>query len=112
MAWETRGGRRYYYRPKRVGKRVIKEYYGCGCAAEIAEQADAEVRAQRQAAAEELRNVKALLAPLDEQMAALDRGCRILMEATLYAAGFHRYNYMWRRRHGRSITGPADPGNG
>ena len=50
MAWETRpNGKRYFYMGRRVNGRVVKEYYGCGPAAILAEQ-QLEMRKQQRLA--------------------------------------------------------------
>jgi hypothetical protein len=49
MAWEAReGGGRYYYRARREGGRVIKEYVGTGEVAEIVAHAEETLRRHRQ----------------------------------------------------------------
>ena len=35
MGWEYRGGNRYFYNARRVGRRVVKEYVGGGLVAEL-----------------------------------------------------------------------------
>jgi hypothetical protein len=44
VAWEERGGRRYYYRSVRRGGRVVKEYVGTGPLTEATVQLDEEDR--------------------------------------------------------------------
>ena len=106
MAWESRASGKYYYRSIRTfDGRVVKSYFGNGLAAGMAAELDAEARARRRAEADAVAAERARLAPPDAAMAALDAACRLTMEATLVAAGFHRFNYAWRRRravlHGR-----------
>jgi hypothetical protein len=99
MGWETRWKRRYYYRARRIGNRVGKEYFGSGPAAELAASLDAEARRQRQQEQQELRQVKDRLGPLDRAMQALDDGCRQLTAAVLYDEGYYQHSYgQWRRR--------------
>jgi hypothetical protein len=111
MAWERREGRVYYYRSRRVEGRVAKDYFGSRHEAEMAEQADVESRERRLAESQELSKTRAILAPLDQQMAALDRACDTLKRATLVAAGFYEHNYAWRRRRGRSTRDHDDSGD-
>ena len=99
MAWEARGGRRYYTRTRKVQGRFVRSYIGGGAAGELAAAADALRRADRRAAAEarraEAASWQAALAPLRE----LCRVADVMARAALLAAGFHRHDRgQWRRR--------------
>lgn len=101
MAWERRkrgGGNRYYYRSRRVGGRVVKEYLGRGAAAEAvathqeARRVEREKQQATQAAAE---------APLVNASLALIRFGALahdLFRAVLVANGYHLHQGEWRRR--------------
>ena len=102
MAWETRRGRRYYYRSVRRGGRVVKEYFGTGRVAELCAQLDAltlERRAiERQDRAAERDRCDALEARTLELIELTDA----LVAATLTVAGYHRHDRgAWRRRRDR-----------
>ena len=100
MGWERRrNGSRYYYRARKIGGRVVKEYVGTGPEAELAAAQDADTRAGRAAASAARRTTRAgfdsLDAPLDAFAAALDS----LTRAGLLLAGYHRHHGgEWRRR--------------
>lgn len=87
MGWERRGQKRYYYRTRRVGRRVVKDYVGSGDAAALAAQLDAWSRQQRKARREGEHKARAdyesALAPLDALAANVDA----LQRAVLYKAG-------------------------
>ncbi len=104
MSWERRqrgAGRRYYYRAERRGKRVVKQYVGAGSEAERAAQADAEVRAEREAERGRVLNAAMKLAPAEAITREMDEVLIVLSHAALYAAGFHQVNYQWRLRRAR-----------
>lgn len=99
MAWEQRGGRRYYYRSVREGGRVRKQYYGSGEAALLAITDASRRRQEKMEAAQALTALQAKLTPLDGVSDRLDAGCDLLMQAVLMVAGYHRRNHgAWRRR--------------
>lgn len=102
MGWEPRNGGVYFYRAARRDGRVVRTYLGNGAAAALAAEIDAEAKARRRAEAEALAAERARLAPADGVMAALDRACRLVLEAALLADGYRRRNYSrWRRRRVR-----------
>jgi hypothetical protein len=95
MGWE----RGYYYRVRKVGGRVAREYVGTGRVAELAAQLDALERERRQREALAVRQQKAGLAALDADQEALTRATDLLARAALLAAGFHRHKRgEWRKR--------------
>ena len=99
MAWERRRRGVYFYRSKRVGGRVVKEYYGKGTIGALAADLAEEGRARRAEDAAALRAEQACLEALDRPPAALDRACALLVTASLTAAGYRRWNFgPWRRR--------------
>jgi hypothetical protein len=101
MAWEKRGDRKYYYRARRVGRRVVKEYVGTGPAAEAAAGADAERRAARAAKQRAEQQLREAYSTAAEQVAAFGSQVSLLMEAELLAAGYHRHDRgTWRKRRG------------
>ena len=100
MAWERRKpGRRYFYRSRRVGGRVVKDFFGKGAIGQLAADLAEEARARRAEDAAALCAEQARLEALDRPPAALDRDCALLATAALIAGGYRRYNYgPWRRR--------------
>ena len=109
MGWETRGKNgkhRYLYRSERMpGGKIKKVYLGKGHAAELAEQQDAEVRAQREAdrsrELEQARSFTAVLDPARSLAKDLDEALRSLTAATLLAGNLHQHRGQWRVRRGR-----------
>lgn len=88
MGWVKRGNRKYYYRSRRVNGRVVKEYLGCG--------PEAEEAARRDAAEREYRKKSAALAAVNNE---LKERTKLLIAATMYAAGYHRHDRgRWRKR--------------
>lgn len=98
MAWETRKrGGRYYYRSRRVGRRVIKEYVGSGAAAELIAETDRKNRAKRQEATEAVRRAQNRLNDAAEPLIEFSRNLEILVQAALLATGFYCRRGEWRR---------------
>ena len=99
MGWETRRGRRYYYRARKVGGRVVKAYVGAGPGAEAAAARDARVRDERRAATPAARAERTRLAAADTAADAAHEAVDALLGATLVLAGYHRPRRgAWRRR--------------
>jgi len=96
MAWEARNGSgRYFTRSKRVGGRVVREYIGTGPAAELAAEADAARRAQRE---QEQRAWNRTKREIEASEDALER-FREAVSGLLVNAGFYRHHRgEWRRR--------------
>jgi hypothetical protein len=97
--WVSRGDRRYYYRSKRLGNRVVRQYVGTGPLADLAAALDRFARVQRQAETEARRTDQecqvAALQPLQVFCEATD----LLARASLLAAGYHQHDRgEWRRR--------------
>lgn len=104
MGWETRRGKRYYYRTRRVRGRVVRQYFGCGPAAEEAARQDLEAAAERArvfAVREQTRvELDALMLTFD----AMDAEC----DAAWIAAGYYKYRGVWRKkRKPREAATPA-----
>ena len=97
MAWEERGGGRYYYRTQWVEGRPVKEYVGGGLRGELAAEADRIERERREAEGarerRELKCLRELAAPLGE----LSEAAEALVRAELVAGGYHRHKGEWRR---------------
>jgi len=100
LGWEARHGRQYFYKNARIGGRVVKRYFGCGDAAHLAEQFDVDARREAMAEITAIQTERNKLAPVEEQMADLDRSCRRMIEATLLASGFHQHCRSWRKNSG------------
>ncbi len=97
MAWEERGGGRYYYRTHWVNGRPVKEYVGGGLAGWLASEADRIDRERREARALEERREREKLEALAAPVLELSEAAEILARAHLIAAGFHRHKGEWRR---------------
>ena len=98
MTWERRrNARSYYYRARRVGPRVVKEYLGGGAAGEVAAREDAVQRATRA----EQQQPQAHDA-MHDQLSALSCQADAIVETALVAAGYHRHHRgPWRRKRAR-----------
>ena len=102
MAWVVRGDREYYYRSRREGGRVVRDYYGSGDEARLAAAVDAERRRLRDRDREAKRVERAARATAEQLLNELAAGSDLLVAAALLAAGYHRHHMgEWRKRRGR-----------
>src|SRR5262249_47656120 len=97
MAWE----RGYYYRVHKVNGRVVREYIGKGCVAELAAQLDTLERQQRETDQATFRAAKAELDALDAPLIEFNDLADLLARVALVAAGFHEHKRQWRKRRVR-----------
>ena len=94
MSWEQRGNRRYYYRKRRQGGRVVSEYVGAGELAGAAAALDALEREIRRAE----RQRRAQLRALDAQIAQVCDLIRALTDAVLLINDYHTHKVQWRKK--------------
>jgi hypothetical protein len=95
MAWDNRGTRRYFYRSRRVGKRVVRDYFGAGPLGELAALLVGELRRARNRHARRAARLDDADGPFRLYHDLLDQAAA----AHLLAAGFHRHDRgPWRRR--------------
>lgn len=100
MAWEKRGSRSYYYRVRRCGGRVVKQYFKPGAQAQAAALEDAQRKAAR---VEDLDRSQALeneLRPLDELLDRIDGSVDAIVRDVLTKNGFFQHRGSWRK-HGK-----------
>ena len=99
MGIETRNGRAYYYRKRRVGRRVVSEYVGGGSVGELAAFIDEVDRAERQEKREKWRAERQRQDDLDSQVDQVCAAVRAAVAEELEQAGFHKHKGQWRKRH-------------
>jgi hypothetical protein len=104
MGWENRNGKRFYYRKRRQGRRVISEYIGSG---PIAEFMATIVKGERQdLAAQRMKKKQDFDRVLNEDR-ELDTACELVRDLTrwiLLASGYHAHKRQWRRRRNARIN--------
>lgn len=99
MAWEQRGNNSYYYRSRKIGGRVVKEYIGAGLTAEIVAARDEAARERRHAERERERAELRRLAAIEAEYAVFARACDALAAAALLAVGYRQHaRGAWRKR--------------
>ncbi|MFN8474899.1 MAG: hypothetical protein U0822_22115 [Anaerolineae bacterium] len=102
MGWETRSGRQYYYRARKIDGRVHREYIGTGEIAALIAQMDDLDRERQHLRVLEERDERARISALDGAVARLDELADVLVRGSLVLAGYERHNRgEWRRRRGQ-----------
>ena len=97
MAWETRDSGRFYYRKRRLGRRVVSVYVGGGDAGRAAAAEDARRRAALEAARAARRAELAAQADRERETAAWSDAVELLAKAALLGAGYRRHGGSWNR---------------
>ena len=104
MGWERRGKRHYYYRARRDGNRVIKEYVGVegSLKAENAAKEDTEMRAAKADLRGTEQKRRQAFEAVHAQVTALGRMASDTISSALLAAGYHQHcRGPWRKRRKR-----------
>jgi hypothetical protein len=101
MGWERRGSKRYYYRARRVGTRVIKEYFGSGRRARLAAKEDDEERRRKALDRCEIWAIEKAVADVETLMGDLEDVANTMLQASLLAAGYHQHRGNWRKSRAR-----------
>tara|TARA_B110000495_G_C22889992_1_gene519077 strand:- start:22 stop:966 length:945 start_codon:yes stop_codon:yes gene_type:complete len=105
--WEERqNGHRYFYLSRRLpAGRIRKEYFGKGLRAEV-ESIRLEQKARQR---QEDTQRKVVLAELDSMAEEYASSARFLVEAHLYAAGYHNPKSRgWRKRRNELMIRPME----
>lgn len=103
MGIETRKGKLYYYRKRRIGNRVVSEYQGGGLLVDLAARRAEIERREREALQEQLKAARMSMADIDAQLDGLDALTDGLVVKALTAAGFHQHKRQWRRKRNANI---------
>ena len=100
MAWEHRGDRTYYYRSRKIGGRVVKEYIGGELAGMLAEREDQRRWRKRDAERAALQADQDAFEAAAAAHDAFARAADALMTAALFEASYHRHDRgQWRKCH-------------
>jgi hypothetical protein len=96
MAWEERSGRRYYYRKRRDGDRVVSEYVGTGVVADIAENMVNTGEMYQMLERLHFKQLVAVEEEIDRQLEEYDKAVAVMVRAYLLASGYHQHKRQWR----------------
>jgi hypothetical protein len=106
MGWDMRG---YYYRVRRVGGKVVRQYVGRGPLADLVAAADESDRLIRDQDREAAKAVSAELSDLEDGLRGLDELVEAVARALLLAAGYRRHKRgEWRKHRGGTGTAKGD----
>lgn len=98
MAWEKRNKARYFYRSRRVGPKVKRDYFGSGPIAEMSAELDAQRRSEQEAQRSAWADLLARIKEADATLNDLNRHCQHLAWAVLLVHGVRYHRGEWRRR--------------
>jgi hypothetical protein len=99
MAWEVRGGCRYYTRSRKVAGKVVRQYCGTGAEGQLAAALDARRRRERQARRLAVQADRDRWARAEAPVSELDHVTTLLVRAALLGAGFRQHERgEWRKR--------------
>ena len=101
MGWERRGNQSYFYRSRRSGGRVVKEYVGAGRLAKLAAAEIGNRRQDREEARIRHRRMRHELLALESLASTGQVEFTQRAERVLDRAGFHFHRGEWRRRRAR-----------
>jgi len=99
MAVEKRGNSEFYYKKEKVNGKVKSRYMGPmsnPVIAQIAEFEALEIDYKRHELAQQQAEI-ARMNELDNSLAALIQFNRVLVKASLIAAGYHSHKRQWRK---------------
>ena len=98
MSWEQRGKKKYYYRKKRIGKRVYSIYLGD----ESRGKTMAELDETRKALTEKARKRLYAIAKEEKEVDEIVEHAELLVNAIALISGYHRHKGQWRKTHERN----------
>jgi hypothetical protein len=98
MGIEQRGNRSYFYKKRRVGKRIVSEYVTGGHEAFLLAELDERDRAKLRDEREAIERERAAAARLDASIDELSEINESLVKALFLLHGFHQHKREWRRK--------------
>ena len=98
MGWERRGGRSYYYRKERRGRRVRSKYVGSGVLGQICAANDRDEKQSRITQRAAIRAMREAEEAIDQHLSAEERVVKAITDGMLYAAGYRKHKGQWRKQ--------------
>lgn len=101
MGWEKRGNHQYYYRKRRIGRRVMSEYIGAGEFGYFAEKQNRERKIkcdlEKATASRQQREVRKVR-QVDQQIGEYEQLIQAIVGTAFLLNGFHTHQRQWRKR--------------
>ena len=91
MAWETRGNNRYYYKKRRIGRKVVSSYAGTGPMVE-------EMVLHEDRRRELIKTNRQEAGLMEQQITKASQLTKYITEGVLLVSGFHKHKGQWRRK--------------
>ncbi len=100
MAIESRGNGRFYYRKRRVGRKVISEYVGIGggYAAQLVQLIDDDERQEAEQKRQAWQAIKDHEKELDAMLDDVTKTVNAYTGALLLVNGYHQHKRQWRKQ--------------
>jgi hypothetical protein len=98
MGWEQRGGRSYFYRKVREGRRVRSKYVGSGVLGQICAANDRDEKQSRIAQREAINAMRQAEDAIDQHLSDEERVLKVITDSMLYAAGYRKHKGQWRKK--------------
>ena len=98
MGWERRGGRSYYYRKQREGRRVRSKYVGSGVLGQICAANDRDEKQSRITQREAINAMREAEDAIDQHLSDEERVVKAITDGMLYAAGYRKHKGQWRKK--------------
>ena len=102
MAWEERKVNRYYYRKERDGDRVRSVYVGNDEVAAVIADVETADKERRKGLRAIERGDREEQQAIDKQIDEVISLARLLADAAMIEAGYHRHKGQWRKRRERN----------
>ena len=108
MGWDIRkGGHRYFTRSRRIGGRIVREYYGTGIAGQMMALEVERARRQKAESQRLWREWLTCSSAAEQHFRSFAARTRLLVRAALLAAGFNQHDRgEWRLRMSQTKEQP------
>ena len=103
MGWENRGGKRYYYRKKRIGRKVSSEYLGADRS--VIQAIENKFTQLKQTNVSDpldpMADLDTLFRSAHKDLRVIEQWLDFIYSSVMMVSGYHQHHYQWRKKRCR-----------